>query len=145
MATWQCIKGCGACCHLDPNERPDLESYLEPEDLLLYLSMVGPDGWCMNYDQLNRECTIYDDRPWFCRVQVETFQRMFEIEPAELNDFAIECCRDQISGVYGDLSLEMHRFDRAVGLTLSTNAPATPDPLALDPSGLDQSAFEQQN
>jgi hypothetical protein len=70
---------------------------------------------------------------------------MFEIEPAELNDFAIECCRDQISGVYGDLSLEMHRFDRAVGLTLSTNTPATPDPLALDPSGLDQSAFEQQN
>lgn len=134
MATWQCIKGCGACCHLDPSERPDLEDYLEPEDLLLYLSMVGPDGWCVNYDQLNRECTVYDDRPWFCRVQADTFQRMFEIDPAELNEFAIDCCREQISGVYGDLSLEMHRFDRAVGLDLAERSSTDLDTESLTSS-----------
>jgi len=26
MTTWQCVKQCGACCHLDPAERPDLMS-----------------------------------------------------------------------------------------------------------------------
>ena len=122
MATWQCIKGCGACCHLDPTERPDLEDYLEPEDLLLYLSLVGEDGWCRHYDHTNRDCTIYDDRPWFCRVQADSFERMFGVAADELNEFAIECCREQISGVHGDLSLEMHRFDRAVGLDLITTS-----------------------
>ncbi|MEO0521169.1 MAG: YkgJ family cysteine cluster protein, partial [Cyanobacteria bacterium P01_A01_bin.116] len=23
MATWQCVKNCGACCQLDPADRPD--------------------------------------------------------------------------------------------------------------------------
>jgi len=84
MATWRCVKQCGACCHLDPTERPDLEEYLSSEELALYLSMVGEGGWCVNL--------------------------------AELNDFAIDCCRQQIEGVYGDRSLEMLRFDREVGI-----------------------------
>ncbi|NEO03757.1 MAG: YkgJ family cysteine cluster protein, partial [Moorea sp. SIO3I7] len=37
MATWRCVKQCGACCHLDPAERPGLEEYLLPEELALYL------------------------------------------------------------------------------------------------------------
>ncbi|WP_413173666.1 YkgJ family cysteine cluster protein [Anabaena azotica] len=115
MATWQCIKQCGACCHLDPDERPDLEEYLSPEELGLYLSMVGEDGWCVNFDQETRECTIYANRPRFCRVEAEIFQDMYGIEPEELNDFAIDCCRQQIEAVYGDRSLEQIRFDQAVG------------------------------
>ena len=116
MATWQCVKQCGACCHLDPAERPDLDEYLSPDELELYLSMVGEDGWCVNYDRVTRECQIYSDRPRFCRVEPEVFQDMYGIQPEELKDFAIDCCRQQIEGVYGDRSLEMLRFDQAVGL-----------------------------
>jgi uncharacterized protein len=116
MATWRCIKQCGACCHLDPADRPDLDLYLSPAELTLYLSLVGADGWCVNFDQTTRECQIYASRPRFCRVESEIFQEMYGIEAEELNDFAIDCCREQIEGVYGDRSLEMLRFDREVGL-----------------------------
>ncbi len=116
MAIWRCVKQCGACCNLDPADRPGLELYLMPEELLLYLSMVGVDGWCINFDHTTRQCKIYDDRPRFCRVQSDTFQEMYGIEPEEVNDFAIDCCRQQIEGVYGDRSLEMIRFDQAVGI-----------------------------
>ena len=116
MATWLCVKQCGACCHLDPTDRPDLEDYLSAADLELYLSMVGDDGWCINFDSRSRECRIYENRPSFCRVETTTFEAMFGVEPEELNDFAIDCCREQIEGVYGDRSLEMLRFDQAVGL-----------------------------
>lgn len=116
MATWHCVKECGACCHLDPAERPELNEYLLPEELDLYLSMVGEGGWCVNYDHAKRECRIYSDRPRFCRVESEVFEDMYGIDPSELDDFAIECCRQQIAGIYGDRSLEMLRFNRAVGL-----------------------------
>jgi uncharacterized protein len=114
MATWQCIKQCGACCNLDPAERPDLDEYLTPTELQQYLSMVGEGGWCVNFDQESRECKIYNQRPRFCRVQADIFQDMYDIPPEELNDFAIDCCRQQIEGVYGELSLEILRFERAV-------------------------------
>lgn len=116
MATWQCVKQCGACCHLDPTERPDLDEYLTPDELNLYLSLVGEDGWCINFDQTTRECRVYESRPRFCRVEPDTFSDMFGVEPEELNDFAIECCREQIEAVYGDRSLEMIRFDQTVGI-----------------------------
>lgn len=116
MANWQCVKQCGACCNLTPSDRPDLAEYLLPEELELYMSMVGDGGWCINYERNTRECRIYEDRPRFCRVESEAFQDMYGIEPEELNDFAIECCQEQITGVYGDLSLEMLRFERAVGI-----------------------------
>ncbi|GAB4134083.1 MAG: YkgJ family cysteine cluster protein [Cyanobacteria bacterium J069] len=116
MATWCCVKQCGACCNLNPADRPDLEEYLSPLELEEYLSLVGPDGWCIHFDADSRECTIYANRPRFCRVEAEVFQDLFGVEPEELNDFAIDCCRQQIEGVYGDRSLEMLRFDRAVGI-----------------------------
>jgi len=47
MANWKCIKNCGACCQLNPDERPDLEEYLTPAQLSQYLSMVGEEGWCI--------------------------------------------------------------------------------------------------
>ena len=95
MATWQCVKQCGACCNLDPAERPDLDEYLTVAELELY---------------------NYSDRPRFCRVESEVFQDMYGVEPEEVNDFAIDCCRQQIEGVYGDRSLEIIRFNKAVGL-----------------------------
>jgi uncharacterized protein len=116
MATWLCMKHCGACCHLDPGDRLDLETYLEPEELSEYLSLVGADGWCIHFDQTTRQCNIYDDRPDFCRVRPDTFSRMFGIDPEDLNDFAIQCCQEQIEAVYGDLSLESLRFDRETKL-----------------------------
>ncbi|AFZ31337.1 protein of unknown function UPF0153 [Gloeocapsa sp. PCC 7428] len=114
MATWRCVKQCGACCNLDPAERPDIEDYLSPAELELYLSMVGADGWCINYNHVTRECRIYPNRPRFCRVEPAIFQDMYDILPEELDDFAIECCQQQISGVYGDRSLEMLRFEQAI-------------------------------
>jgi hypothetical protein len=76
--------------------------------------MVGEGGWCVNFDRTTRKCRIYRDRPRFCRVEPDVFQEMFGVEPEELNDFAIDCCREQIEGVYGDRSMEILRFDREV-------------------------------
>eukprot|EP00953_Heterococcus_sp_UTEX-ZZ885_P000399 744-Heterococcus_DN1.PRE.3 len=83
-SAWACIQGCGACCYLQPSERPDLEvqqyigncvtycftaaEWLPEESLALYKSMVADDGWCKHYDKTNRACTIYEDRPYFCKV-----------------------------------------------------------------------------
>ncbi len=118
MGTWCCVKGCGACCYLNPRERPDLADYLTPEEFAHYHSLVGVDGWCIHFDSESRQCQIYEDRPDFCRVRPDTFSRMFGIELEELNDFAIDCCREQIESVYGDRSLESLRFEAAIGLTL---------------------------
>ncbi len=114
MATWQCVKQCGACCHLDPHDRPDLDTYLTADELALYLSLVGDDGWCVNFDHASRECRIYADRPRFCRVQADIFSTMYGIEPEELDAFAIECCQQQIEGVYSANSDEMRRFNTAI-------------------------------
>jgi uncharacterized protein len=116
MSTWCCVKQCGACCYLEPSERPDLDVYLTTAQLDQYLSMVGDDGWCINFDHTDRTCQIYDNRPRFCRVEPDTFQEMFGIPPEDLSDFAIDCCHEQIEDVYGDRSLEMIRFDREIGL-----------------------------
>ena len=114
MATWQCVKQCGACCHLDPQERPDLEEYLSPQELELYLTMVGEGGWCIHFDHSNRNCRIYPERPRFCRVELETFRNMYGIEPEEVSDFAIDCCHQQIESTYGRRSIEMLRFNSEV-------------------------------
>ena len=114
MSYWRCVNHCGACCHLDPEARPDLEEYLSPEQLELYLSMVGEEGWCIHYDRHLRQCSIYDQRPRFCRVTPETFLEMYGIDNTEFNDFAIECCLQQIEFMYGEDSEEMNRF--VVGL-----------------------------
>lgn len=115
MATWRCVKQCGACCYLEPSERPDLEEYLSPQELEQYLGMVGEDGWCINFDHSSRECRIYPDRPRFCRVKPEVFQEMYGIEPLALDDFAVDCCHENIEDVYGAYSLEMLRFNREIG------------------------------
>ena len=122
MATWKCVSNCGACCQLQPEDRPDLEEYLTPEELQTYLSMVGKDGWCIHFDHQTRRCAIYNQRPQFCRVQPDTFQRMFGIEPEALNEFAIDCCHQQISSIYGSSSPEMEQFDQATGFSAGSNS-----------------------
>ncbi|NJP08340.1 MAG: YkgJ family cysteine cluster protein [Leptolyngbyaceae cyanobacterium RU_5_1] len=116
MATWRCVKQCGACCHLDPSDRPDLADYLNIEELEQYFSLIGEGGWCINFDHTTRECRVYLNRPRFCRVESDVFHELYGIEPEDLNEFAIECCHQQIEGVYGDRSLEMLRFDGEVGI-----------------------------
>ncbi|KAF2939352.1 hypothetical protein DAI22_03g187100 [Oryza sativa Japonica Group] len=63
VVRWKCAAGCGACCKLDKG--PDFPSPEEifaehPEDLKLYKSMIGADGWCINYDKSTRTCNIYE-------------------------------------------------------------------------------------
>ena len=112
--TWRCVSGCGACCNLTPTDRPDLEEYLSPEEMELYLSMVGEGGWCINFDHETRKCLIYEQRPRFCRVKPDTFQEMYDMEPQDFNEFAIDCCRQQIEGVYGKDSQEMLQYNTAI-------------------------------
>ncbi|MBD2580535.1 YkgJ family cysteine cluster protein [Oscillatoria sp. FACHB-1406] len=114
MMRWCCVKNCGACCYLDPSERPELDDYLDPEALALYLSMVAEDGWCVHFDPQTRECRIYDERPEFCRVRPDTFKQMFDVEEDEFEEFAIACCIEQIEDLYGEDSPEMQRYQESV-------------------------------
>lgn len=83
---WACVKSCGACCKLGPLEdRPDLGEYLTPEEYEKYVSMIGPDDWCKHYDKANRLCTIYEDRPAFCRVEIDKFKDMYDIKEDEFS------------------------------------------------------------
>ena len=65
---WRCIGGCGACCRLDPAQRGEALEVLNDQQRQTYLTMVGPDGWCIHFDTGSRRCRIYEQRPDFCRV-----------------------------------------------------------------------------
>ncbi|KAI8560410.1 hypothetical protein RHMOL_Rhmol04G0253200 [Rhododendron molle] len=58
---WQCVEGCGACCKLDkgPSFATPEEIFENPSDIELYRSLVGADGWCINYNKSSRTCSIY--------------------------------------------------------------------------------------
>ena len=112
---WACIRNCGACCKLGPLEsRPDLDEYLDPEELKTYKSMIGPDDWCVNFDKKTRMCNIYDTRPDFCRVDPAKYKKMFKIEEEDFNDFCAFCCREQIGDVYGENSSVMLKFEEVI-------------------------------
>jgi hypothetical protein len=125
---WRCAKQCGACCKLAPEERPGLAEWLPPADLATYLSMVGPDGWCIHYDQASRGCTVYADRPWFCRVSKANFATMYGVPPerAEMDAFAIDCCREHIDEMYGPSSQERLRFERGIHAEPEPDEPPSP-------------------
>ena len=108
---WTCIKHCGACCRLAPDERADALAALNDAQQRLYLSMVGPDGWCIHYDTGRQRCRIYEERPDFCRVS--KLGQLFHVEDDELDAFAIACCNQQIRSTYGGRSGVMRRFKRA--------------------------------
>ncbi len=116
MSTWQCVTNCGACCNLEPSDRPDLDKYLSAADLEIYMSLVGDDGWCVNYEQATRRCSIYENRPSFCRVTPKNFEQMYGVENQEFNEFAIACCCEQITGVYGFQSQEIERYLKIVSI-----------------------------
>jgi Fe-S-cluster containining protein len=109
--SWRCIHLCGACCRLCPEERGEALAALSEEQRATYLSMVGDDGWCIHYDSGGQRCTIYAERPDFCRVS--ELGTLFDVPPDELDSFAISCCRQQIRATYGGRSGVMRRFDRA--------------------------------
>ncbi|MCS5691647.1 YkgJ family cysteine cluster protein [Cyanobium sp. FGCU-6] len=112
MKHWRCISGCGACCRLDPSLRSEALEALSPEQRMLYLSMVGPDGWCVHFDTGGRRCRIYDLRPDFCRV--ENLMRLFGAEGDDANALAIACCTEQIRCEDGGRGRVMRRFRRAI-------------------------------
>jgi hypothetical protein len=126
--SWRCIEGCGACCRLDPGQRPEALEALSPEQRERYLALVGSDGWCIHYDSGGRRCRIYEERPDFCRVAnlISLFGSTdtdphgadpangAESEPADADALAIHCCLQQIRSEYGGRSREMKRFLRAL-------------------------------
>jgi Fe-S-cluster containining protein len=116
--TWACVKGCGACCYLEPEERDSVGDWLEPEELTLYTSMIGKDGWCKHYDKDNRACKTYETRPTFCRVSPNTIgqraNRVYDVPLDEMESFCVSCCRNMISVVYGEGSTEWRRYQSTV-------------------------------
>ncbi|XP_010452115.1 PREDICTED: uncharacterized protein LOC104734277 [Camelina sativa] len=114
--TWKCVEGCGACCKLAKDfafATPD-EIFDDPDDVELYRSMIGDDGWCINYNKATRKCSIYSDRPYFCRVGPEVFKSLYGIEEKKFNKEAISCCIDTIKTIHGPDSKELDNFNRAI-------------------------------
>ena len=110
-SSWHCIHQCGACCRLCPEERGEALAALSENQRTKYLSMVGDDGWCIHYDSGGQRCTIYSDRPDFCRVS--ELGALFDVPTDDIDSFAIACCKQQIRATYGGRSGVMRRFNRA--------------------------------
>ncbi|PWA77810.1 hypothetical protein CTI12_AA220970 [Artemisia annua] len=113
---WQCVKNCGACCKLDkgPTFPSPEEIFDDPSDVQLYKTMVGADGWCIHYEKSTRTCSIYDDRPYFCRVEPEVFENLYGIEKKKFNKEACSSCIDTIKAVHGSQSEELDKFKKAI-------------------------------
>ncbi|OEL38213.1 hypothetical protein BAE44_0000766 [Dichanthelium oligosanthes] len=114
---WKCASGCGACCKLDKGPdfpTPDEIFADHPDDLQLYRSMTGDDGWCINYDKATRTCNIYQDRPSFCRVEPKVFDEFFGVPRNRFDREACSACLDNIKMVYGDDSAELSNFKRVI-------------------------------
>ncbi|KAM4078121.1 hypothetical protein ACB094_09G013000 [Castanea mollissima] len=113
---WRCVEGCGACCKLDkgPSFPTPEEIFTDPRDIELYRSLMGPDGWCINFDKGTRTCSIYNDRPYFCRVEPEVFQSLFGIKKKKFNKEACSFCRDTIKEIYGSQSKELDNFNHSI-------------------------------
>ena len=111
---WVCMEGCGACCFLSGSDR-GVEDILSGDDLVEYLGMIGDDGWCVHFDKDERKCLMYKRRPRFCRVEAKIFEELYGVQEDEMDEFAKDCCREHIEGIYGKESAEMSRFNRLVG------------------------------
>ncbi|XP_047956135.1 uncharacterized protein LOC125201888 [Salvia hispanica] len=113
---WQCVEKCGACCKLDkgPTFPSPEEIFDNPSDVEHYNSLVGEDGWCIHYDKSSRKCSIYADRPYFCRVEPEIFDTLYGIDKKRFNKEACSCCADTIKTVYGANSHELEKFNNAI-------------------------------
>ncbi|KAM7255300.1 hypothetical protein ACFE04_020541 [Oxalis oulophora] len=113
---WKCIEGCGACCKLEkgPAFATPEEIFTDPLDIELYKSLVGSDGWCKHYDKSSRKCSIYSDRPYFCRVEPDIFKSLYGIENKKFNKEACSSCIDTIKAIYGPQSKELSQFRSAI-------------------------------
>ena len=112
MKSWRCIEDCGACCQLDLSDRDDLSGVLSNRDIALINSMKSNDGWCKYLDKSNRKCTIYETRPYFCRVN--EFSSVFKGYLKNGDKFLINCCTQHISSIYGKKSKQMKAFKSAI-------------------------------
>ena len=112
MKSWTCIEKCGACCQIDLKYRKNLESILSLKDIELIKSMTGKDGWCKYLDKKNMKCTVYEDRPHFCRVN--NFSKNFKEYYKTGDEFLIRCCKQHISEIYGKKSLQMNKFKNEI-------------------------------
>ncbi|KAL5546264.1 hypothetical protein UlMin_005951 [Ulmus minor] len=113
---WRCVDGCGACCKLDkgPSFATPEEIFDDPSDIQLYRSMIGPDGWCVHYEKTTRKCSIYSDRPYFCRVEPDVFESLYGISKKKFNKEACSSCRDTIKAIYGSNSKELNHFNSSL-------------------------------
>lgn len=117
VVRWRCATGCGACCKLDKGPEfptPDEIFADHPDQLQLYKGMIGPDGWCTNYDKSNRTCNIYQDRPFFCRVEPKVFDEFFGVPRNRFDREACSACVDNIKMVYGEDSAELVNFKHVI-------------------------------
>ncbi|KAG8374284.1 hypothetical protein BUALT_Bualt11G0115500 [Buddleja alternifolia] len=121
VPVWQCVQNCGACCKLDkgPTFPSPEEIFEDPSDIQLFKSLVGPDGWCIHYDKGSRKCSIYAERPYFCRVEPEIFELLYGIDKKKFNKEACSCCIDTIKAVCGTDSIELENFNQAIWRTSS--------------------------
>ncbi|CAJ1415520.1 unnamed protein product [Effrenium voratum] len=116
-AEWKCVAGCGACCLLGTEEeRPFLKDLLSEEQLRIFRTLPGEDGWCKHFDFNQRTCSIYDERPDFCRVKTFLCSKaaFFDVDGSDadaLGGFCADTCRQSIADVYGHDSEEMERFN----------------------------------
>eukprot|EP00252_Welwitschia_mirabilis_P018362 TRINITY_DN4080_c0_g1_i2.p1 TRINITY_DN4080_c0_g1~~TRINITY_DN4080_c0_g1_i2.p1 ORF type:complete len:201 (-),score=16.42 TRINITY_DN4080_c0_g1_i2:642-1193(-) len=110
---WTCISGCGACCKLAKGplfDSPE-DIFDNPKDIALYRSLIGPDGWCIHYQKDTHTCSIYNERPYFCRAKPDVFNKLYGIETDKFIEEACRACRDTITAVYGSKALELERFN----------------------------------
>ena len=112
MKSWSCIENCGACCKFELTDRDDLANKLTSYDLALINSMTAKDGWCKYLDKSNKKCTIYETRPYFCRVN--EFSSSFKEYLKNGDKFLIDCCTQHISSIYGSKSEQMKDFKSAI-------------------------------
>ena len=110
--TWGCISNCGACCYLEPEHRQEAIQALNPSQKKIYLKMVGEDGWCINYNSSLRTCSIYNKRPDFCRVS--NLSKLYNLNNTNFDEFAIQCCLDQIRSIYGGRSIVMKKYKHSI-------------------------------
>ncbi|KAI5682195.1 hypothetical protein M9H77_03423 [Catharanthus roseus] len=113
---WQCVQNCGACCKLDkgPTFPSPEEIFEDPSDVQYYNSLIGTDGWCIHFDKATRKCSIYADRPYFCRVEPDIFQTLYGIDKKKFNMEACSSCIDTIKAIHGSNSKELDDFNHAI-------------------------------
>ncbi|KAK7393612.1 hypothetical protein VNO78_22170 [Psophocarpus tetragonolobus] len=113
---WHCVEGCGACCKLQkgPSFPSPEEIFDHPSDVQLYKSLIGPDGWCIHYEKSTRKCSIYPERPYFCRAEPEVFKSLFGVKEKNFHKEACSFCRDTIKSIYGSNSKELYNFNSSI-------------------------------